>query len=163
MGNIFKKCYSNKVLPIDVDLKNTYIDNNECPICLENIENNNFKTLNCRCAPKIKFHKNCINLWLASNNICPICRHKVEINIIRNLKIKDYPTDFFRECINIIFEALLQNVSEREIIFNMQEKIDRNLIIRTIEVINNYLNSDKFQSDIENENISLQINYSDIL
>ena len=163
MGNICNNRCSNKIEPVDFDLNTASINNNECPICLELILNDNFRTLTCRCAPKVRFHRKCINMWLAHNQICPICRYEVEINIIRNLKIKDYPTELFKESIGLIFEALLQNIEEEDILLIMQENLDPDIIKNTILVIKNYLKSPKYQSDIENENISFQINYSDIV
>ena len=43
-----------------------------CPICLNNIDNFNKKNLNCIC--KKNYHKDCINQWLKYKNTCPCCR-----------------------------------------------------------------------------------------
>ena len=42
----------------------------ECSICMEMIERDNKKTLNCN----HDFHANCVNRWLRSNDTCPLCR-----------------------------------------------------------------------------------------
>jgi hypothetical protein len=40
-----------------------------CPICYENISDNNYKTI-CN----HNFHKDCFNNWLVYNQSCPLCR-----------------------------------------------------------------------------------------
>jgi hypothetical protein len=47
--------------------------NNECPICLDEL-NKDVKMLTC----KHKFHKICINTWLERTNICPLCRFPLD-------------------------------------------------------------------------------------
>ena len=160
MGNLFNKCHSNKILPID--LENT-LNRGDCAICLEGFTKYDIKILECKCSNKIRFHKKCINTWLAHNNTCPICRQEIELNIIRNLKINEYPTEMVRESIGLIFEAMLQNIEEENIIAIMKDNLEPEIIKNTIMKIQNYLNSNNFISDIENEKINLQINYNDLL
>lgn len=53
------------------DINTDNIDiNNECVICLENMDNNKV-ILNCNHA----FHKNCILEWMNLQQKCPICRN----------------------------------------------------------------------------------------
>jgi hypothetical protein len=49
---------------------------NECPICLDNLNINETKILPC----KHKFHKLCVNTWLQRKNICPLCRFPLSTN-----------------------------------------------------------------------------------
>ena len=59
----------------------------ECPICLEPIENEKHSTtLKCN----HKYHKLCLNMWLDRNPICPLCR----IDVINVFKCKHYKYNF---------------------------------------------------------------------
>ena len=52
---------------------NLNVEHGECPICLENIEND-LETTKCY----HKFHGDCLNTWRnIGNNICPCCRDKL--------------------------------------------------------------------------------------
>jgi hypothetical protein len=63
-------CFKNKN-------NNDNINNiNTCSICLEDINNSNYK-LKCN----HEFHKSCIDGWLKKNTTCPICRSHIVINI----------------------------------------------------------------------------------
>ena len=46
------------------------MNNEECSICLEDIEFEDLKILSCN----HKFHKECIDTWTKKNPICPYCR-----------------------------------------------------------------------------------------
>ena len=50
--------------------------NNDCSICLENINKDDYK-LNCNHI----FHKNCISQWLIKSSNCPLCRSHVDADI----------------------------------------------------------------------------------
>jgi len=58
--------------------RNKRMRENECSICLENMAERDSRTLKL-CSHK--FHKQCINDWLAkpggAGNTCPICRHYI--------------------------------------------------------------------------------------
>ena len=62
----------------EIDINNINI-NNECCICLSNIDNNKV-ILNCNHF----FHKNCILSWMDTRQNCPICRK--DTKYILNLK-----------------------------------------------------------------------------
>ena len=69
--------------------------NNDCVICLENINKDNLIKLNC----KHMFHKDCIlTLIKKRNRKCPLCRHRITwtINFIEtnNHKIKSKKRKF---------------------------------------------------------------------
>lgn len=49
-----------------------YYDIKECPICYEEIHNNEVK-LKCNHS----YHEHCINCWLIKNDTCPYCRDKI--------------------------------------------------------------------------------------
>lgn len=46
------------------------MNNDECSICLEDIEFKDLEILSCN----HKFHKECIEIWRKKNPICPYCR-----------------------------------------------------------------------------------------
>ena len=46
----------------------------ECPICMNNIDQNSLITTPCG----HKFHRVCLSEWKATNNTCPICRKSLE-------------------------------------------------------------------------------------
>ena len=51
-----------------------YNEDNECPICLDTIcQEDMIKLNNC----KHIFHKNCIWEWQKNNNSCPLCRKNI--------------------------------------------------------------------------------------
>ena len=58
-------------------LRNLHFECEECIICLNTINNNNYSILPCG----HKFHFNCILSCLQHNDTCPICRIKVDINV----------------------------------------------------------------------------------
>lgn len=55
---------------MDEHLCNNENEGEECPICLDNLNSKNTKTLPCN----HKFHKLCLDTWLKRKNICPLCR-----------------------------------------------------------------------------------------
>jgi hypothetical protein len=57
-------------------LRNLHFECQECSICLNTINNNNYSILPCG----HKFHFNCILFSLQHNDTCPICRIKVNVN-----------------------------------------------------------------------------------
>lgn len=68
MGNIFTRIFKNS---------NNYIefDENDCPICLDKITDNNIIILNC----KHQFHASCIfETMNKTNKRCPLCRKKIK-------------------------------------------------------------------------------------
>jgi hypothetical protein len=60
---------SNKIKKDDV------IVNENCLICMEKYNTNEFKRLLPKC--KHYFHKKCVDKWLKKNASCPICRDKI--------------------------------------------------------------------------------------
>jgi len=71
----------------------------ECPICLEPIENEKDSvTLKCN----HRYHKICLNMWLDRKPICPLCRMEV-INVF---KCKDYKYNFFNYKIKLEYDRL---------------------------------------------------------
>ena len=71
----------------------------ECPICLEDIENNNdSSTLKCN----HRYHKICIKMWLDRNPICPLCR----MDVVDVFKCKDYKYNYFNYKIKLEFDRL---------------------------------------------------------
>ena len=54
----------------------------DCPICLDLIDDNIVKLVNCN----HHFHTKCINTWLKINQTCPLCR----TNTISNFEGKQY-------------------------------------------------------------------------
>ena len=67
-------------------------DDNECTICLENIENNfttsfSKKPITLPCGHI--FHNKCIGVWLLDKNRCPICRQIVKKRFRVNMDLKN--------------------------------------------------------------------------
>ena len=58
-------------------LRNLLFECDECSICLNTINNNNYSILPCG----HKFHFNCILSCLQHNDTCPICRIKINVNL----------------------------------------------------------------------------------
>ena len=60
--------------------------NNECPICLEEIDSTSKKLMYC----DHMFHEKCIDNWKVVNNSCPVCREPInkvfECKILYNKK-----------------------------------------------------------------------------
>ena len=85
---------------------------NECPICLDELENKNICVLEC----KHKFHENCITVYVLSKQDrvkekikdvhCPMCRHKINV-IIDDDKEKQPNNVFIFICMCFIFLAFL--------------------------------------------------------
>lgn len=121
--NKFNKCFKENNLPIKNNILNkSYIDklnksnncefDNSCSICVENIDDTEFKkkryivTLNC----KHSFHTLCINEWVKALTstgkipVCPTCRMNiVDINTYKN----DYTT------INVNYDSDSSDYSNR--------------------------------------------------
>ena len=62
---------TNKIVPIIFIKPENIIEQNHCPICLNNLKNN--VTLPCGHS----YHSECILNWIEKNNTCPICRIKL--------------------------------------------------------------------------------------
>jgi hypothetical protein len=72
---------------------------NECPICLDNLNIYEHKILPC----KHKFHKLCVNTWLQRNNICPLCR----LPVSNKYKCRDGRNTFVKYKITINDDHIL--------------------------------------------------------
>ena len=59
----------------------------ECPICLDNLDINETKILPCNHI----FHTLCIDTWLKRKNMCPLCRFP----LTKNYKCRDRKNTFF--------------------------------------------------------------------
>ena len=90
----------------------------ECPICLEPIENEKHSTtLKCN----HKYHKLCLNMWLDRNPICPLCR----IDVINVFKCKHYKYNFLNYKIKLEYDRLCINgyFKKKYIYYNNISKI----------------------------------------
>lgn len=70
---------------------------NNCPICLENMNDNNQKWICPHC--KKEFHDSCISIWFASGigcNNCPLCRQIIPIDISIILQARQQRLDRFQ-------------------------------------------------------------------
>ena len=97
---------------------------NECSICLENIDINDLKILSCN----HKFHADCINEWIKKKPICPYCRKflksffetKINYYIFKrqcNIFIEE---DDFRKVGEFLHESIL-------IALKIQDKVGKKL------------------------------------
>ena len=94
-------------------LRNLHFECEECIICLNTINNNNYSILPCG----HKFHFNCIISSLQHNDTCPICRIKVDINVnfeddqqyIDNEESNFYIDDNINDNINMFNRIILSN------------------------------------------------------
>tara|TARA_A100001015_G_C15006654_1_gene721016 strand:+ start:904 stop:1419 length:516 start_codon:yes stop_codon:yes gene_type:complete len=127
------------------------INDFECSICLDVVENNDFvKLINC----KHIFHKSCIDEWQKINNTCPLCRK----NISNYYRVKT--SSYFRKINNIaeikencviiyktnknIEEIGIENIRNQEVNFILEYfkvktmKVEKNCIkIYYMELTNN--------------------------
>lgn len=94
-------------------LRNLHFECEECSICLNIINNNNYSILPCG----HKFHFNCIHSSLQYNDTCPICRIKVNVNIN--------------------FEESEQNIDNRESNFYIEDSINDNINMFNRLILNN--------------------------
>ena len=60
-------------------------EQHDCSICLEKINNNNKKILNCNHI----FHENCVNTWLQDTPNCPLCRKPQRTQVENDITIED--------------------------------------------------------------------------
>ena len=117
---------------ICIDLKVEEIDNEECPICYDNMNNlgENNKPVKILC--NHKFCKNCVSKWFCKNEECPLCKKNMN------------------ECLQNI------NNDKNEIRNNTDEIVDN--IIDEISSDNiNEISSDNI-NEISNNNINNNIN-----
>lgn len=96
-------------------LRNLHFQCEECSICLNTINKNNYSILPCG----HKFHFNCILYSLQHSDTCPICRIKVNINFEHSQQyIENRDSDFYtddnidyniNDNINMFNEIILSN------------------------------------------------------
>jgi len=78
-----------------------------CSICLENVNDNDKKSLNCN----HNFHRTCINTWLREQNNCPLCRKSQST---REEEVSPSREDPFMEALN----QLSSTTSQRNELYN---------------------------------------------
>lgn len=108
------------------------IDNHECSICLDVINDDSIiKLINCNHC----FHKTCIAEWTKINNTCPLCRK----NISNFFYVK-----FNSFCNGLLKKKIIAEVMENCIIFynNTEE-------LKNIEDINENIANLKINSQLE--------------
>ena len=70
----------------------------ECPICLEPMDDKDSATLKCN----HKYHKVCLKMWLDRKPICPLCR----MDVVDVFKCKDFKYNLFNYKIKLEFDRL---------------------------------------------------------
>lgn len=87
--------YSDNNLIDELETNTSYLDNDECPICLESLN----KSLSINTLCNHKFHKICIDNWLYKHNICPICRlippEYMKTSTLNRIKKKIYNNNYY--------------------------------------------------------------------
>ena len=95
-------------------LRNLHFECEECSICLNTINNNNYSILPCG----HKFHFDCILSCLKHNNTCPICRIKVNVNFNIEYPHQDFnneESNFYIEESNFYIDS---NINDNINMFN---------------------------------------------
>jgi hypothetical protein len=116
---------------------------NECSICLENIDINDLKILSCN----HKFHADCINEWIKKKPICPYCRKFLKSFF--ETKINYYI--FKRQCNIFIEEDDFRKVT---FVYNYPFSVKPRLIkeistskIQSAQIKNNYVTINYFDTN----------------
>jgi hypothetical protein len=76
-NNCFKTCneINHKLCKSEKIKKNDNVLSEQCFICMDNYNENQFKRILPNC--KHYFHKKCIDKWIKKNSSCPICRDQL--------------------------------------------------------------------------------------
>lgn len=53
-----------------------FFDNEECCICMDDLNNEEIRILSCR----HRFHKKCFMEWYETDKTCPLCRNDITMN-----------------------------------------------------------------------------------
>jgi len=98
-----------------------------CPICLDEIKENNFSVTECG----HKFHTSCLLISIKSNNTCPMCRNKLTEPIDNNVLFcmnfeSDITSNVYEEIdVDTMFAdlGLEENISNNEALFEIIDSI----------------------------------------
>jgi hypothetical protein len=76
-GQEYIKLYNKKKIKEKIKEK-TFLNNDDCPICLDKLNLNNNNKVYYICNNNHYFHLKCLEKWLDNKHICPICRELLE-------------------------------------------------------------------------------------
>lgn len=149
-------CHKSEIMEIP------HVDSLECPICAEDIVYPyRTKSLDCDCNPRRIYHRRCINRWLLQKPTCPMCRKVINMrvplrrDIVNNLNAEQ----FIYSITHDIFDMIITNWRDDDIIVIFSKFLHQDIVLDIINQIKNYIHSSKFSDDIENDKISLVIDF----
>lgn len=127
-------------------------DNNDCPVCLNKLENNNFVVTKCN-------HKICLSCFMDNYNksrnghLCPLCRTKV-INTRRNIYVSKSRTTF--EATQMLYNMFDVNNEQYPIFKEMLEFIDSGNLRKDIfkEIFGRHIMVEFIENYVKNLNIT---------
>ncbi len=108
--DLYKNIYNISFQNSNKVLKGGSNENKTCPICFENVTNNQLILEDNLCKSKKKYHKNCLKGWLETGHeTCPTCR---QVFTNKNYTIiMDNHRDNLSQIFNLILKMLIGLIS----------------------------------------------------